>query len=47
MNNEETIFMQPQNNNNEAEHTQNVTANEKKSDKAKKDEAPAAPSLLG
>lgn len=47
MNNEETIFMQPQNNNNEAEHTQNVKATEKKSDKAKKVVATAAASVMG
>lgn len=47
MNNEETIFMQPQNNNNEAEHTQNVKATEKKSDKAKKGVATAAASVMG
>lgn len=47
MNNEETIFMQPQNNNNESEHTQNVKATEKKSDKAKKVVATAAASVMG
>lgn len=47
MNNEETVFMQPQNNNNEAEHTQNVKATEKKSDKAKKVVATAAASVMG
>lgn len=47
MNNEETIFMQPQNNNNEAEHAQNVKATEKKSDKAKKVIATAAASVMG
>lgn len=47
MNNEETIFMQPQNNNNEVEHTQNVKATEKKSDKAKKVVATAAASVMG
>lgn len=47
MNNEETIFMQPQNNNNEAEHAQNVKATEKKSDKAKKVVATAAASVMG
>lgn len=47
MNNEETVFMQPQNNNNEAEHAQNVKATEKKSDKAKKVVATAAASVMG
>lgn len=47
MNNEETIFMQPQNNNNETEHTQNVKATEKKSDKAKKVVATTAASVMG
>ena len=47
MNNEETVFMQPQNNNTEAEQTQNVKVAEKKSDKVKRVVATAAASVMG
>ena len=47
MNNEETIVMKPQNNNNKAEKTQNVEIAEKESNKGKKVAATAAAAVMG
>lgn len=47
MNNEETIVMKPQNNNDKAEQTQNVETTEKKSNKGMKVAATAAASVFG